>query len=248
MSFTLHAFPSAKSAARQLAQAIAEDLRTTLATQERALLLVSGGRSPVTLFDALSSQTVAWHRIDLSLVDERSVALDADDANAVLVRRTLMAGPAREARWHPLMPAEVFASTSDPWQAAQRAAALANNDIALRQPAVIVLGLGTDGHTASLFPDAPQWADAATSTARYVCLQPGHAPYARVSLSLHALRMQKRCYMWAVGADKGATLTRLQQLPVLQQPQQNMLLQAGPVACLMADPLTTLDIFYSDDE
>lgn len=257
MSFTLNDFPNAEVAARPLAKAIAADLSAALATTTRALLLVSGGRSPSTLFKALFDETVEWSRIDISLVDERSVAPDAEAANAALVRASLMSGPARQARWLPLMPPEVFAAAADPWQAAERAAVLANANAALMQPAVIVLGLGTDGHTASLFPDASQWPDAAISQARYVCVQPGGAPHARVSLSLPALRLQKRCYMWAVGAEKVATLERLQQLPPVQQmlrgrnvdeAGKRLLMQAGPVACLMADPVAQLDVYCSNIE
>jgi len=257
MSVKMNDFPTAKLAAHQLATAIAADLCTALATTERALLLVSGGRSPITLFKVLSTKEVEWSRIDISLVDERSVAPDGEAANAGLVRASLMSGPARQARWLPLMPSEVFATAKDPWRAAQEATALANVNVALLQPAVIVLGLGTDGHAASLFPDAPQWPDAAISPARYVCIQPAAAPHARVSVSLQALRLQKRCYMWAVGTEKVATLERLRQLPLVQQMHQGgevneagkrLLMQAGPVACLMADPLVQLEVYCSNIE
>ncbi|MES2831868.1 MAG: 6-phosphogluconolactonase [Pseudomonadota bacterium] len=250
MGLELHRFPTTDLAARALAQAVAADLEAALTMQERALLLVSGGRSPISLFAALAQQPLQWQRIDISLADERSMPTNADAANAGLVRNSLMVGAASAARWIPLMTTEVFAAAADPWQAAQQAASLANSESALATPAATILGLGNDGHTASLFPDALQWPHAAETEARYVALQPTQAPHARVSLSLKALRQQKRCYLWAVGADKLLTLTRLRQVCSEAAAQgidgSKTLLEAGPVACLIADPVLQLRAYCTE--
>ncbi|GAC1408183.1 MAG: 6-phosphogluconolactonase [Burkholderiaceae bacterium] len=248
MTIEIKNFFSPRQAADALASAIAVDLTAALANRVRALLLVSGGRSPVQLFHSLANQSLAWERIDISVVDERSVPPDTHDSNAALVRATLTVGAARAARWIPLMPADVFAAACDPWVAAQQAALLANGNPLLKSADVVVLGMGTDGHTASLFPDAPQWPQARTTRARYVAIQPQQAPYTRVSLSLCALQQQARCYMWLTGEEKVAALARLQALygaVAIDALSAESLATAGPVACLIADPKMVLETFCS---
>lgn len=250
MAIEIQRFNDSLQAARALAGAIAADLRSALLRQPRALLLLSGGRSPVAVFAALAYQSLAWERIDVSLVDERSVAPDGPAANAALVQASLLVDAARHARLITLMPAALFHAALDPWDAALQAAECANADPALARPDVVVLGMGNDGHTASLFADAPQWPHASTTCKRYIALQPQAAPHARVSLTLHALRMQQRCYLWAVGADKSATLARLALVvdaPGTAAERFQALVHGGPaIACLMADPALVLQAYCSD--
>jgi 6-phosphogluconolactonase len=240
MTQQVHRFADVGIAADALSAAIAADLRQRLGQRPRALLLVSGGRSPIPVFEALARQALPWARIDVSLVDERSVAPDHEDANARLVGQHLLTGAAAAATWIPLMPPAVLMQAADAFTAAQTAARLASAEPALAAPAVILLGMGNDGHTASLFADAPQWDEACRTPLRYLALQPKTAPHARISLSLAALRAQGRCYLWAAGADKLATLARLQ--------QQCDAGQEGPaagsaVACLLADREVQLEVY-----
>ena len=239
MTIEMQLFPAADRAARALAAAVATDLRMALKNKSRVLLLVSGGRSPTILLEALAMQVLPWTRIDVSLVDERSVAIGAADANAGLVQSSLLVGAAAAARWIALIPPAIFAGAKDSWQAAQQAALEANRNPALANADVVVLGLGSDGHTASLFVDAPQWDAACTTPLRYLALVPQSAPHARVSLSLPALRAQRHCYLWAVGADKLATLARLQSQRLIPATQ-------GPVARLIGDPEFILSVYGSD--
>ena len=251
MAIETHRFDDSQGAAQALAGAIVADLRQALLRRPRALLLLSGGRSPVAVFAALAAEPLAWDRIDVSLVDERSVVPDDAAANAAMVEAGLLVGMARDARLVALMPAAVFEAAADPWQAALQAAVRANADPALSRPDVVVLGMGNDGHTASLFNDAPQWPEASTTGRRYVALQPQAAPHARISLSLRALQDQKQCYLWAVGADKTATLARMAAIvegAIQAADGFTALAQAGPaIACLMAEPALLLKAYCSDD-
>lgn len=244
MALALHEFTTASAAATALVEQITEALQARLQQAPRALLLVSGGRSPLPMFAALAQQSLPWSRIDVSLVDERSVPAEHADANAALIAQHLLIGPAAAARWLPLIDPAHAVDRSDPLALAQRAAGEANASSALASPAVIVLGMGADGHTASLFADSPQWAVARETQARYVALQPGLAPHARVGLSLAALRAQGRCLIWAQGADKGVTLQRLKAL-VDRGADQQTLQAAGPVALLMAESAVLLDVFHA---
>lgn len=247
MALQLITFKTAIDAAQALALQVSEDLRQALLqAQDRALLLVSGGRSPLPFFAALAQQPLPWENIDVSLVDERSVLPSDPDSNAALVRQHLLCGPAAAARFLPLM--SHVATATDPWLWARRSAQVANANPALVTPAAIVLGLGTDGHTASLFPDAPQWPEASTTGRRYVALQPGQAPHARVSLSLHALAAQRVCYVWSGGVAKLEVIRRASVLAAAVADgslDAAALDGAGPIARLVANPDVTLRVYHS---
>lgn len=247
MKIECHRFADTTQAAQALAQNVATDLRRALsASPDRALLLVSGGRSPLPFFAALTAQPLQWERIDLSLVDDRSVPHDHADANAALVAAHLLTGPASAARWIPLIATEQEAIT-DPMMRAVAAAQAANANPALSRPTVIVLGVGTDGHTASLFVDAPEYTDACTTKDRYVALQPGAAPHARVSLSLQALIAQQQCYVWSGGRAKEDALAKIAaQVDRIGHADPVTLLQAGPLAQLVASPSVALQVFHAD--
>ncbi len=271
MTLEIERFSSTDAAALALARAVAAELTAALAQRPRALLLVSGGRSPLVFFEALRLQPIDWQRIDVSLVDERCVAADDDAANASLVRAHLLHGAA--ARWIGLLPEAEALVGATPLERAQDAAGRANHDPLLAHAAVVVLGVGSDGHTASLFADAPQWALAQVTSERYVALQPGAAPHARISLSLPALRQQGSCHVWATGTEKLQVLTRLQEhiarhagpvekpMPPLSgtpsgaqpgarsnQPPPAWLAAAGPMACLIADPALVLTAYCTIDQ
>jgi 6-phosphogluconolactonase len=235
MSLQLQCFDSSTAAAVALAGAVAADLNRALQQQNHALLVVSGGRSPLPFFSALSQQPLAWHNVAISLVDERCVPITHDDSNSALVRRHLLINAAASAQWIALAPPDLSGSDPDPWCCAVRAAEAANGNPVLATPSVIVLGIGTDGHTASLFADAPQWLQARTTERRYLAVKPASAPHSRISLSLSALIAQGSCQVWAVGPDKLATIERCGKLPA----------DACALAALIADTRVRLQVYYS---
>lgn len=263
MTLAIERFSDPAHAADALARAVAAELEAALAQQPRALLLVSGGRSPVAFFAALRVQPIAWARIDVSLVDERSVARDDDAANERMVRAHLLRDRAAAAHWIGLLPDAAMPADATPLASAQAAAAQANGNALLAQASSVVLGVGSDGHTASLFADAAQWPLAQVTPQRYLALLPGSAPHARISLSLPALRQQGRCHVWATGAEKEAVLTRLLERVEAELPTGTgrlmsagwgsfdappaWLAQAGAMACLIADPALALTAYCAPD-
>ncbi|WP_263141192.1 6-phosphogluconolactonase [Pseudomonas sp. RIT-PI-AD] len=186
-----------------LAGQVADVLRDALAVRGQASLLVSGGRSPALFLEALSEQPLEWSRVHVGLVDERWVAEGHADSNATLVRRHLLRGAASAARFHPL-----HHDAESLEQAAERA------DRALGdwpQPTdVVVLGMGNDGHTASLFPQSPGLEEALDPEGRRRCLPmwAPQVPHQRLTLTLSFLAPARRVFLLLEGEAKRATLAR----------------------------------------
>lgn len=187
--------------ARQLAEAVAEALRADLASRERALLVVSGGSTPVPFFQALGAMDLPWARIEVTLADERWVAEEASDSNARLVREHLLQGPAAEATFVPLT-----SGAETPEQGVEEVAARVAG---LAWPAsAVVLGMGGDGHTASLFPDSRELTLALTTEAPLVAVRTPSQPQARITLSAERLHRARRHFLHITGGDKRDVLAR----------------------------------------
>ncbi|WP_168011791.1 6-phosphogluconolactonase [Halomonas salinarum] len=185
--------------AHQLAEAVAEALRADLASQERALLVVSGGSTPVPFFHALASMSLPWARIDVTLADERWVAESASDSNARLVREHLLTGEAAAATFVPL--------TTDDETPEQGAEAVGERLASLAWPAsMVILGMGGDGHTASLFPDSQELPLALATEEAVVAVRTPSQPQARITLSADRLHQAKRHVLHLNGEDKRSKL------------------------------------------
>ncbi len=190
-----------KRLAVQLAEAVAEALRADLATQPHALLVLSGGSTPVPFFEALAGCDLPWERVQVTLADERWVAVDAADSNARLVREHLLKGHAAAATFVPLTTADATPE--------QGAAAVAERIEALAWPAsVVILGMGGDGHTASLFPDSRELDLALTTDAAVVAVRTPSQPQSRITLSADRLHRAHRHLLHITGGDKRTVLAR----------------------------------------
>lgn len=199
--------PPVDEAAARLADDISATLREAIAARGEAVLGVSGGKSPVALFEALRALPMAWSRVTVTLVDERCVPPEHPDSNAHLVRAHLLQGPASEARFVPWIdtPNPVLADA-----AAQADALMA----ALPAPDVLVLGMGPDGHTASLFPHSPDLA-AALDLATPACVlavrlpePPPQPKHPRLTMTLAHILRARRLVLPVHGADKLRTLAQ----------------------------------------
>ncbi|MCF4097443.1 6-phosphogluconolactonase [Maritalea mediterranea] len=139
--------------ARALAYRVATELKRDIEAAGKASMLVSGGSTPKAFFEALSEEELDWTRVTISLVDERWVPPSSDRSNAKLVGEHLLQNKANGAAFMPLY--------IDGVSAQEGAKALGEQFAGVHKPfTVVILGMGTDGHTASFFPEGDQLAEA----------------------------------------------------------------------------------------
>jgi 6-phosphogluconolactonase len=211
----LHTFDDPRAQSDALAKAVGDALKASLAARGaasadaayHATLAVSGGTSPRPFLETLSGEPLDWAHIDVTLVDDRWVPETDAASNARLVRETLLQNVASAAYFWPLV------DTSD---SLETHIADLNGDAQRRLPDVAVLGMGEDGHTASIFADAPEWDVAITTADRFVSVHPASAPHARVSLSMSALKHIGQLYLLIAGQKKLDVLNA-----ALAAPQKN---------------------------
>lgn len=208
-----HLFVDGALAAADMARRIAVILGDAIATRGVATIALSGGRSPRPVLEALSGAALDWDKVIVTLVDERWVAPDHADSNERLVRETLLRGDAAKARFVPMKneAADAYAG-----QAACEAAFAA-----LPWPLdIVLLGMGEDGHTASLFPDAKELAEGLSTQALTLAVTPPAAPHQRMSLSARGILNSRHVFLQIGGAAKKAVYDRalaggaVEELPV----------------------------------
>ncbi|WAJ36504.1 6-phosphogluconolactonase [Pseudomonas sp. GOM7] len=215
-------FERPQQLAKAQAEQVAAALREAVAERGHAMLVVSGGRSPVAFFQALSAQALPWSKVLVSLADERWVPVSHADSNEALVRRHLLQGSAAEAQLLGL-----YRSAGSLEQAAELA------EQALRELPpidVLVLGMGTDGHTASLFPGSPNLPQALQADCPRRCLPmlAPSVPHQRLTLTLPVLKAARLQILAIEGQEK---------LAVLEQALQQRDLHNMPISAFIDAPL-----------
>lgn len=196
-------FASPAELAEALARRVATQLAAGLSARGRASLAVSGGKTPVRFFQALSAQSLDWSNVGITLVDERLVPDTDERSNARLVQENLLRGEAAAARFLPL-----YSAAPSPGQAAANAEAALAASAFPRPFDVVVLGMGADGHSASFFPDADDLAALIENREGRLVL-PVHARSAgepRLTLSLQLLVAARFVALHIEGEEKKRVL------------------------------------------
>jgi 6-phosphogluconolactonase len=193
---------SAEDLARQTAEQVASRIDLALAERDRAQIALAGGETPKASYLRLGQEHLPWERVDVLLGDERWVPADDPASNARMIRETLLSQDlGRSAAFHPVPTGE---STPEASAEAYGCVLAGLGGGAIPSFDVILLGLGDDGHTASLFPGSP----ALTVTDRSVAVGEGKG-LPRITLTAPVLCAARQVIFLVSGAGKRQALERL---------------------------------------
>ncbi|MEM6306482.1 MAG: 6-phosphogluconolactonase [Pseudomonadota bacterium] len=216
---TFQSYPDAEMLMIDLANQVAGDLENALLTHDRVTLAVPGGSTPGPMFDMLAAADLDWQRVDVMLTDERWVPIDHIRSNTRLLKNRLMKDRAVAANLIPF-----YQGGLDVVQGAAQAAARVADALPID---VLILGMGADMHTASLFPGAPELPAAQSMDAPPVhAMTPGDGLEPRVTLTAPVLAGAMATHILIVGDEKRTAYDRAQDLPFDQAPVGQFLRQA----------------------
>ena len=222
----------AEAASQRAASEIARRLDAALRERGGAHLALSGGSTPARTYELLGDELESWRAIDVWFADERCVGPDDEESNYKLARQTLLdAAAGLEAERVHRMPGELGPTRGAASYAAElRERAPIEDGLAVLD--VIVLGIGPDGHVASLFPGSPTL-DADEHVLCVGVHDSPKPPPERITLSLSVLRAARRCVLLATGASKADAVNAMLAEPSKHVPAS--LLRRGRLSVIVDD-------------
>ncbi|MEM8851573.1 MAG: 6-phosphogluconolactonase [Pseudomonadota bacterium] len=204
-------YPDREILAMGLAKMLSSALKSCLLTHDRASFCVPGGSSPGEVFATLSGADLDWARVDVFLNDERWVPEGHDRSNTALLKRTLLTDRAAAANYVPMVNGAATPEDGLP--------ELIPGFDGCFPISVLLLGMGTDGHTASLFPGGDRLADALSDDAPILLpMRAEGAGEPRVTLTAPVLEGAMETHILIMGDEKRAVLDRAQGAAVTEMP------------------------------
>lgn len=225
MSIERRSFADKATLAKELAEAVADRIRAAIAERGAAAIAVSGGSTPGKFFQALGkTKDIDWSKVVVTLVDERWVDETSDRSNALLVNEKMLQGPAANARFFPL-----YSGGEEPTDAA----IAKTNALMAELPlpfAAVILGMGSDGHTASFFPGGDTLDAALNASGPTLAIRAPGAGEPRVTFTLPRLLETDGLYLHIEGEGKAEVLdAALGDGPVEDMPVRAVLRSGEPV-------------------
>lgn len=190
-------FNSNEDLACSFAKKVANILQVQINEFGKATLLVSGGNTPKLFFNKLSKIDIEWEKVKVGLVDERWVEPSSKDSNEKLVYENLLQNKASKANFIGLYLEQVNCEMGE-----KICSKVYKKDF--DKADVLILGMGTDGHTASIFPEIENFDEAVDLENKNFCIAttPKTAPHKRMSLSLKAILSAKNLFLHIEGQKK----------------------------------------------
>lgn len=203
MSRNEHVFSEQSRLVEALSNSILSDLQNAIEVKGKASLLVSGGSTPKPLFEKLSQTVFAWDKVTVGLCDERWVDPSQEESNEHFVKTYLLKDEASKADFIGIYEANVDIENAENSCSNTLKEKLHSFD-------VVVLGMGSDAHTASLFPNNVKLEEAFDLEREDLCIaiEPDTAPYMRMSLTLRAILSAKHLYLHFEGEEKRAVFKK----------------------------------------
>jgi len=204
-------YPDRDMLALDLANHLAGELNAALHHEERVTLVVPGGTTPGPIFDDLCAADIDWARVDVSLSDERWVPETSDRSNTKLIKERLLVNRAAAAGYLSL-----YAPTDTPEEGLPSLIGQYETRLPLT---VVVLGMGADMHTASIFPGADNLELALSDDAPIlVPMRAPNAPEPRITIAAHALAGAMNKHIVIFGDEKMQALKQALQLDPYKAP------------------------------
>ncbi len=209
-------YPDSEMMMIDLADTLAGELENALLTHDSVSFAVPGGTTPGPIFDSMCDTRLDWGRVHVMLTDERWVPETSERSNTRLLRQRLLVGRASEARYVPL-----YADAPTPEDKLESLQSALEPHLPI---SVMLLGMGADMHTASIFPGADQLDAALTGDATLVAMRAPGAPEPRITLSAKVLQGAMSRHIVIKGAEKREALEKARHL----SPQE------APIAAVLA--------------
>lgn len=185
---------------KELCLRIVNILKNSIKKNNIASLIVSGGSTPIGLFELLSKEKLDWEKVYITLADERLVSVDHEDSNENMVKKILLQNEAKKA---------IFVGLKQKEEDSKKAEKICDNILKkFPFPAnVCILGMGEDGHTASLFPNTKELAGIVYEK-QLTCkiCEPKYSLHKRITLTPEILGSSENLFLHIVGEKKQEVL------------------------------------------
>lgn len=229
--YQINEFDERSSLDGALADKVSSILSDAVALKGSASIAVSGGSTPKGFFKALSQKDLPWSDITITLADERWVDIDSDASNTRLVHENLLQNNAVNAKFFHLKQGEVLTHET-----------LADLNLAAKASLlpldVLILGMGEDGHTASLFPCSDQIDEGLSlSTDALLKVVPNTAPHDRITFSFSHLKQSKNTFLHISGTSKKTVLNQA----ITGSNNREM-----PIRAFLHDPKVNTNVYWAE--
>lgn len=215
-----------------LGQTLCDLITQMQGSQNSVSLALAGGNTPAPLYRWLSAQAINWGHCKITLTDERWLNPDQPDSNELLIRENLLINQAQHAYFCPL---------KNSAKTAREGQQECETNLSINMPSldIVLLGMGEDGHFASIFPGQDDFATLTHPQHNALCraLQPPHAPHERMTLTLAYLLSAKRIFILFKGAKK---------IRLYEQAKQAIHhVEEFPLRILLSQSLVPVDVYWS---